>query len=167
VAFDNLNLAEIQPSKPTKTELFRKTRDSLEDLDSRTTANTNAVSSFIELEFELYGNYPLFGTFTEAVIKRINFSMKIVAARLLVITAGASGTTEIDLLVATGAGAFVSLVTTRPSVGFASGNRFVSINGVLDAGKVNLSAGDQLAMSLTGSQVGASGLIGILEYEKT
>lgn len=171
MAFDNLNTDEIQPGKPTKTELFRKTKDSLEDLDGRTTTVENAVSSFLELDFELYGDYSAFGTIDKAVVKRINFGIKIVAARLLILIAGTGGTTEIDLLYKRGAGAWTSLVTTRPSVGFGDGDYAISTNGVLDAGEVNLSAGDLLAMDLTGSQTGGlatpSGLIGILEYEKS
>jgi hypothetical protein len=96
---------------------------------------------------------------------RLNFNLSVLAGRLLIKTAGSSGSTEIDILYKRGASAFATIFSTKPSVTSASGDYAISTNGILTV--TSLLAGDILRMDITTTQGGTpEGLVGILEYEK-
>jgi hypothetical protein len=98
-------------------------------------------------------------------IIRLNFNLTVLAGRLLIGTAGTSGTTQIDFLYKRGANPFTTIFSTKPSVSFASGDYFVSTNGIINF--PTLLAGDIIRMDITTTQAGSPrNLLGLLEYEK-
>lgn len=168
MAFDALNVAEVAAGEPTKQELFNKIRLNFDDHESRLLVVEGATNAFLSIDFGANGLYgPLSTQVNIAGYIRIPFNLTIISGRLLIDKAGTAGTTEIDILFKRGVAAFVSLFTTRPSVPFGDGNIALSTNGVLDATKVDLLAGDILRCDLTASQTLGKGFVGILEFEKT
>jgi len=157
----------IEAGDPVTQELFTQVKDNLDDLNTRVLAlEAGSAVTYPSLSFDIIGPFeqavPLLG----ATYRRIDFNMTVLAGRVSVITAGSSGTTQIDILYKRGAGAFTSIFTTKPSLSSAAGNFSTSTNGVLDS-PVSLLAGDFLRLDVLTTQAGdPSTLIGFIQYEK-
>lgn len=168
MAFTALNSSEVAAGEPTKQELFNKIRLNFDDHESRLLTVEGATNAYLSIDFGVQGEYGVLGTQTNiSGYIRIPFNLTILSGRLLIEQAGSAGTTEVDMLFKRGVSAFSSLFTTRPSVAFSAGSNALSTNGVLDATKVNLLAGDIIRCDLTASQTGGKGFVAILEFEKT
>lgn len=174
MVFDPINSEEISAGEPTKQELFTKTKDNFDDHESRITTNEGAVNAFLPIP-DGEGIDGRYGVFTSGITAfhyfRITFNLTITAARLLIITAGGSGSTEVDVLFDRGAGfGGNSIFTTKPSVAFSDGDLAFSVNAVLDGTKKLLEAGDLIRYDLTAVQGGTpnpNSFKIFLEYDKT
>jgi hypothetical protein len=166
MSFTALNSSEIAASKPTKQELFQKIKDNFDDHESRITTVEGATQSFRPLEYAVFGDYWRFGgSQTEIMLDRMNLNITLTAARLLIKSAGTSGTTEVDVLYKRGVGAWTSIFSTKPSVVYSAGNYAISTNAILST--TALLAGDLLRIDITSVQSQTNGFILQLEYEKT
>lgn len=165
VAISNLDIAAAEP---VKQELWQTVKDDLDDHESRIGNLELAVANFVPIEFHFNGLYWKYVTPQTAVMyDRLTFTINILAARLTIWKAGTSGTTEVDVLYKTGAGAFTSIFTTKPSVGFAAGDLAVSTNAVLTSTPITITAGSFLRVDLTSAQSGGDSATLQLEYEVT
>lgn len=161
MAFDPIIPAEIEAGEPNKQELWLKTKDNQIDLDSRITAIEGI--GFMPIHFFLSGPISLFNLRTKIDIQRITFDINLLAGRILVSTAGASGNTEIDILFKRGVAAWTSIFSTKPTLAFGAGDDAIG-TGVLTV--TSLLAGDLIRMDQTAVQTGGKDIIGILEFEE-
>jgi hypothetical protein len=142
MAFTALSSADIAVGKPTKAELFDLIR-------------TNFNNPF-PIRFEMLGKYNTSDITTPAtglLYHRVNYDLTLTGAVIMIYTDGTSGTTEVDLQLKSGGGAFASVFSTKPSVAAGSGDFTTSSNAVFSTTDVD--AGDILRMDLTSQPVGA------------
>ncbi len=167
MAFTTIPTTIIESGDPVVQELFDTyIKDNLDDHESRIIGLEGGSNVVYPPHFwNVTGPYEQSVPLVNCGMIRLNFNLTVLAGRLLIKTAGSSGTTEIDILYKRGVSAFATIFTTKPSVSSASGNYFVSTNGVLSV--TSLLAGDIIRMDITTTQAGApEGLVGILEYQK-
>lgn len=169
MAFITVPTSIIESGDPVTQELFDTyVKDNLDDHESRLVSlEGGSAVAYEPLYWNITGPYensvPL--VWTDGFI-RLNFNITLLAGRLTIATAGSSGTTEIDFLYKRGAGAWTSVFSTKPSVGFAAGNMATSTNAIFST--TALLTGDFIRMHITTTQAGGPlGLLGFLEYEKT
>lgn len=165
MAFTAINSLEIETGEPVKKELFTKVKDDLDDHESRMTVVESAITAFLPIEFGVWGIYPAAGANqTNVLVERITFNMTLLGARLLIKTAGTAGTTDVDIQLKRGAGAFGTIFSTRPSVLYSAGDYALSTNAVFST--TDLLAGDILRLDIVTSQTAADTFILYLEYQK-
>lgn len=161
--------AEIASGESNTSILWNKIKDNDDDHQTRIVSlEGGSAVAYIPLDFSFTGDYSSYPTFLDLERRRVNFDLKILGVRLHIITAGPSGTTEVDVLFKRGVAAFVSILSTKPSVGFAAGDETTSSNAILDASKVDLLAADLIRVDLTSTQNdGASGFLVSVDFEKS
>lgn len=166
MAFTAIVNTEIESGDPTTQDLWTKVKTDFDDHETRIVSlEGGSAVVYRPLEFIVSGPYGQYVPFNNTGVIRLNFNINILAGRLLIHTAGSSGTTEIDFKYKSGAGAWTTIFSTKPSVAQSSGDYAVSTNGVLSV--TALSAGDLLRMDITTTQAGTPmGLTGIFEFEK-
>ena len=172
MAFTALSSAEISTGEPVKNSTQTKIKDNFDNLDSRVTSlegGSNTV--YPPIIMRVNGDYGVSGNLTipaTAILKTtMNFNLTVTGVRLVIDQAGTSGTTEIDLKYKRGAGAYTSILSTKPSVLYSAGNDTTSTNTVLNPSQVNLQAGDILSLDLTQAQSKAVGMMVRIDYTKT
>lgn len=154
MAYVPINSTEIAVGEPVRSDTQTKLKDNFDNHETRILAvesgNTTVYQPII---MRVNGSYnQLLSPGTNILRTTMNFNLTVTGVRLLIDNAGVSGTTEIDLLYKRGAGAWTSILTTKPSVIYSAGSNAISSNTVLNAGQVALQAGDLLRMDLTSSQ---------------
>ena len=164
MAFVSISGTVIEAGDPVTQDLWTQTKDNLDDLNTRTTS-LEGGSNVAYVHRYYQANGPLqTGTYIGGH-ERLPFNITVNAARLQVVTAGTSGSTEIDFKYKRGAGAWTSIFSTLPSVIFSDGDYTVSTSSLL--------AGDLIRMDITAVQGGTDiddvprGLLGFIEFEKT
>ncbi len=172
MSFTPITTAEITTGESVKNSTQVKIKENFENLDSRITSLEGGSSTvYPPIILEVTGAYGEPGDLTlpmDGFLKTtLNFNLTVTGVRILVDVAGVSGTSEIDLKYKRAAGAYTSIFTTKPSVGYASGNDSTSTNAVLNPSQVNLQAGDILRLDISQAQFRASGLIVRIDYNKT
>jgi hypothetical protein len=173
MSWNTINSSEYTSGEPVSVEIQGKVVENLESLNDRITSlEGQGTTVYPPLIFQVKGSYGESGDLTVPatnVLKTtLNFNLTVTGVRLLIDQAGISGTTEVDLLYKRAASStYYSIFTTKPSVGYASGNDSISSNAVLDATKVNLQAGDTLRLDITDAQKRANTLIVRIDYSKT
>ncbi len=161
-----INSTEVLPGKPVKTDLMVKIQGDFSDHESRIAVLETALNSYRPLEFVVQGEYWRYGgAQTEVMIDRLNFNLTLTAARLMIKTAGTSGTTGVDILYKRGAGAWTSIFSTTPSVLYSIGDYGISTNAVIST--TALLAGDLLRLDIVSVQTLGNGFDVQLEYVKT
>jgi len=150
MAFSAITSEQIAAGEPTSQPLFQKIKDSLDDHESRLTVTEAALGRLPPIDFNVLGllNAPL--AMTGAMTYRIDQATTLTACRLLVVTAGSSGSVEIDVQYKRGAGAWTTVLTGPLSAGFASGSYFTA-NGTLAF--QDLLPGDLLRLNINSVQV--------------
>jgi hypothetical protein len=167
--FIPISPAEIAVGEPVSNASQTKIRENFDNHEARILGvETGASTVYPPLVFRVNGFYGTMGAYSRVVETTANFDMTITGIRLLIDEAGSSGTTEINILRKRGAGAPVSLLTTRPSLTSAAGNDSISTNGVLNVDNVSILAGDRIRLDFTSTQAGnAKGLLVRIDYNKT
>lgn len=164
MAYTPFTTAEVTAGEPVTQDLFTKVKDDFADHETRITAVEAATSSYRPLEYDIQGGYwGLTIPYTGILYDRINFSMTLLAARLIIVTAGTSGTTTVNVEYKRGAGSWTTIFTTKPSVAYTAGDLAVSTNAVLAV--TSLQAGDFLRVNIDTVQQVTFGLKLQLEYE--
>ena len=167
MAFTVIDPSIIEAGDPTTQDLFNTVRLNFDDHETRLTSVEGGSSvNYIPFYWNLNGYYGEFVTLDNAVgVIRLPFNITLLGGRLLVNTAGTSGSTEIDFKYKRGAGAWTSVFSTKPVLSFSAGNDSID-SGVLST--TALLIGDLVRMDLTSSQNGdPRGLTGLLEFSKT
>lgn len=167
MAFTTVPTSIIESGDPVTQELWDTyVKDNFDDHESRIVGLEGGSNIVYPPYFwNVTGPYSVAVPLVNCGMVRLNFDLTVLAGRLLIKTAGSSGSTEIDILYKRGASAFTSIFSTKPSVTSASGDYAISTNAVIST--TSLLAGDILRMDITTTQGGTpEGLLGILEYEK-
>ena len=172
MSFNPLNTAEIAVGEPVKNTTQTKIKDNLDNLNERIESLEGGSSTtYPPIILRVNGTYGEHGDLqlpANGILKTtLNFNITITGARLIIDEAGVSGTTEIDIKYKRGVGAYTSIFTTKPSVGFASGDDSTSSNGILNISEVGLQAGDIIRLDILDAQIRAQGLMIRLDYIKT
>jgi hypothetical protein len=168
MAFTPITTAEITTGEPVSNNTQTKIKENFDNLDARATALEGGGNTvYPPLVFRVNGSY--INYVMNGLLKTtLNFNITVTGVRILIDTAGASGTTEIDLKYKRGAGAYTSIFTTKPSVPYSAGNDSISTNAVLSVGEVHLQAGDILRLDVTSAQSATARNFTVrLDYTKT
>lgn len=163
MAFNPFLNTEIESGDPVTQDLWNKTQDNFDDHESRIVSlEGGSAVAYLPL---VWGARDRFSTRDDIGIYRLPFGISLLACRLLVVTAGSSGSTQIDIKKKTGAGAWTSVFSTLPSVPHTDGNFAISTNAVF--GITTLAAADLVRCDITTIQGGEpSGIQVYLEFEK-
>lgn len=163
MAFIPISNSIIEAGDPVTQDLFNQVQDNFDDHEARVVAlEGGSATAYLPL---VWGVQRTYWALDNIGIYRLTFGVDLLACRLLVVTAGSSGSTEIDIKKKTGAGAWTSVFSTLPSVAFGAGNLGISTNAVFSI--TSLSAADLVRCDITASQGGSpSGLQVYLEFEK-
>lgn len=162
MAQDPFTTAEVQPGKPTKSELFRKTKQNIEDLDTRQSASEIGATARPPITFEIVGTLNAPFAQDGLLHQPIDIALTIVGVRSRVITAGASGTFTTDIEYKRGGAAWVSILDEPVSVESADGNLALE-SGVLAV--TELEPGDILRYNVDAVQAGMNGALTHVECE--
>lgn len=170
MAFISISSGEIATGEPVSNTTQAKIQENFDNHETRILGlETSTSAVYPPIIFRINGHYPTLGVSTDVLRTTCNFNLTLTGARLLLDKAGTAGTTEVDLLYKRGAGAWTSVLTTKPSVSYTAGDNAISTNAVLDAGEVGLQAGDLIRLDITSTQTGdvTSGLILRIDYNKS
>jgi len=173
MAFTTITTGEIASGEPNTNGTWTKVKDNLDDLDSRVTALDLTVA-LPPIIFRVNGNpSKLVFPFTGFLKTTINFNMKITGVYLLIDTAGSAGSTTVDLLYSRAGAAYVSILTTKPSITYQGGNDAISSAGAYSTAAVinttydDLLAGDIIRLDVTAGQTASRNFIVRVDYTKT
>lgn len=167
MAFSPFNTTEISASKANTQDLWSKIKDDFDDHESRLlSVESGSAVSYPPMILALSGFY---GEIIAAnrIITQVNFGLLITGAKLIVHTAGSSGTTQVDLKKKSGASSPVSIYSTLPSLAFGAGDFSQSTNQILNVANTTLLANDFLILDLTSSQVDSKNCFVRIDYTKT
>lgn len=147
MAYTPINPLWIVPGQPTKTELFERISDNLDDHESRISTVETVSNITNKIDFEILGQYkyynqvfppvsPSSGATLDLKIgimyERIPIAITALACRLIQYKAGKAGTSSFDIQYSTNNGAsFATIFSTPPSVTSANGDYYISSNAVL------------------------------------
>jgi hypothetical protein len=161
VAFQVINSNEIEVGDPIKAELFSKIKNSLDDLNSRTTAVEVGSASIDVFDFTVL-NASASSTFTGMAYYRAKQNFTLTGCEIQIFEKGSlTGTLEVDVKKNstpddTG---MSSVFTTKPSLVWASISDYaVSTNQVFDATKIAITSGTILRFDIT--SMPGSGVLG-------
>ncbi len=137
MVFTAITVGEIETGEPVKSSTQTKIKANFDNLDDRLTSLEGGSSTvYSNISLRVNGAYGESGDltipYTGITKTTCNFNITITGVRILVDQAGISGTTEIDLKYKRGSGSYTSIFSTKPSVGYASGNDSISTNAVLN-----------------------------------
>ena len=165
MAFTALTTTELATGQPVSTVTQNKIRTNFDDHETRIEfLEAGNTTDFPCITMACLGNYYVYGTRAGVCQVAVNFSLNITGVRLYINGAGSSGTTSIDILKKSGAGAWTSVLTTQPSVAYSAGNDSISTNGVINAAQQLVLAGDRLRLDLTGSQYAGNSFYVRIDY---
>lgn len=168
MAFTTLNTSEIESGKPVASSMLSKVKDNFDDHETRISAiEASSADDYPPLILGVGGPYYVGGAVNGVLKTTVNFPITITGVRLLIDVAGSSGTTEVDVKFSRSGGAYTSILTTKPSVGYASGNDAISSNGVVNATYKDLIAGDIIRLDLTSVQTGGRGFVVRIDFVRT
>ena len=163
MAYNPLLNAEIEAGDPVTQDLWDKAQDNFDDHESRIVSlEGGSAVAYLPL---VWGARSLYWVRDDIGIYRLPFGVNLLACRLLVVTAGSSGSTQIDIKKKTSAGAWTSVFSTLPSVPHTDGNFAISTNAVFSI--TTLAAADLVRCDITTVQGGSpNGIQVFLEFEK-
>ena len=168
MSYNAVTTPEIAVGEPVKNSTLTKVKDDLIDHESRIVSlEGGSAVVYPPIEMDIRGYYADQGAASDWCRHHPNFDITLTGARLYIGTAGTAGTTEIDILVKSGGGAFTSIFTTKPSVAFGAGSNSVSVNGVINPAMANVLAGDIIRLDTTSVQTDGHNLEVRIDYIKT
>lgn len=163
MSFVVINTSEIASGEPVTATTLGKIKDNFDDHEERIEDLELATSTTIPINWRVNGYYC---AVTDVLKVTANGAMTITGIRILSDIAGSAGTLEIDVLKKRGGGAFTSVLSTLPSLGFATGNDALSSNGAVDVTQAGLIAGDILRLDITSIQTDGRGFTVRVDYDR-
>lgn len=165
--FTTIPSSAIEVGRALKKSLFTLIKDNLDDHETRLALVEAGVAGTQPLIFTVNGNYDLLTAAEKANVAKTTVSADITITDVVLYSneAGDAGTTEINILTTTAAGpSYTSVFTTNPSLAFGAGDDATSSNQVLDAGNVDVDAGDIIKLVIVNSQNLPNGLMVRIDY---
>ena len=139
---------------PVTADYLNQVKDNFDDHEDRLIEVEQNISK-VKVFNELFINsvQTVLNGIEEISIYRAETDFTLVEAKLVVLEAGTSGTTQIDVLKSsTISGSFTSIFSTKPSVLQTTGNNVESTNAVFQT--TSVAAGDYLKLNIDSLQVG-------------
>jgi hypothetical protein len=170
MAFTAITSSEIEAGKPVRNDTATKIKDNFDDHESRIgVIETGLGTTYPPMLLTMYGNYHRYrnGSTIYPIRSTTNFDITVTGVRLIIFTAGSSGTTTVNVEYKRGGGAWTPILSTPASVAFGAGDNAVSSNAVIDTANDNLEAGDLIRVSLSSSQTDGIGFQVRIDYSKT
>jgi hypothetical protein len=151
MAFITIPSAWIQVGKAIKKSLWQYTKDNFDDLDSRV-GSLEVTGSFIEIIDETIYSATTASTLTGVYFYKVKQNTRITKVQVQIFTKGSisSGSVTIDLKKASSlGGTFSSIMTTLPTINFASASDYDSNDGVINGVLNDLVTGDFIRVDFT------------------
>jgi hypothetical protein len=167
MAFITIPSSAIEVGRAIKKSLFTLIKDNFDDHETRLNLVEAGVEGVLPLVFNVNGNYDLMTTAQKANVVKTVVSADITITDVVLYSneAGDAGTTEINVLSNTASGpSYTSVLTTNPTVAFGAGDDAASVDQVLDAGNVDVDAGDIIKLAIITSQNLPNGLMVRIDY---
>jgi hypothetical protein len=153
MSFTTIGSSSIATGEPGTNTLWTQVKDNFDNHETRISdvesGNTTVYPPII-LCFN--GDYTSLNGLVGVIKTTLNFNLTVTGVRLLIDKCGSSGTTEIDIKFKRAAGAWTSILTTKPTVAYGAGDDAVSSNGVVNGTYDDLQAGDLLRVDITSVQ---------------
>jgi hypothetical protein len=134
MAFTSISSALIQVGKAIKKELWQITKDNFDDLDSRV-ASLEVTGSLVQIIDETFYSATTAATLTGLYFYKIKQNTRITRVEVQIFAKGSisSGSVTIDLKkAATLGGTYTSIMTTLPTINFASAPDYSSNSGAIN-----------------------------------
>lgn len=169
MSFTSITVQEIAVGESVSNGTMTKIKDNFDNIDNRlTTVEGGGATTYPPIVFSVSGNPAYLNIpYTGFLKTTCNFNLTITGVRLITDIAGSSGSTEIDLKFKRGSDPYISILLTKPSLSYTTGNDSVSTNAVLDSTYVNLQTGDILRLDITSAQTASKNFIVRVDYVKT
>jgi hypothetical protein len=151
MAQEEITTAEIQPGKPVSTEILRKAKGNIEDHEERLTAAETGATTRPPIIFAVVGTLNTPFAVDGILHEPIRQALTITAVRVLVITAGSSGTFTADVERKRGGGAWTSVINAPIDVDYSAGD-YAQESGVIAIS--DLEPGDLLRLNIDAAQAG-------------
>lgn len=152
MAYTSLTSADLVSKKPVKQELWTTVKNDLDDHETRLLALEATGLIVPPIQFIVQGTHYFFGAQTGVCFVRVPYSITLTDAKLYIPDVGSSGTLEVDIQKKSGAGAFATVFSTKPSLAFGAGDHSTSTNAVLSV--TTVTAGDFLRLDISQVQTG-------------
>jgi hypothetical protein len=136
-------------------------------------ASRDEIILGLQIPWEVNGNYSRETFFDGVMYYLVTQDITILSATLKVITAGSSGTVDVDIKRKRGGGAWTSIFTTRPAIPYTAGNLADSDTGsgataaAIDSVVEDVLTGDILRLDISSVQTNGIGFNLALKYEPT
>jgi hypothetical protein len=168
MSYSAITSDEVQAGKPVTSSLLTKVKDNFTDHETRMVdlENGSAVD-YPPIIMRVNGAYSsVLGVAVNYLKTTCNFNLRVTGVRLIIDTAGSSGTTEIDIKYSRAGGAYTSILTTKPSVASSAGSDATSSNAVINNTHRDLQAGDMIRLDVTSVQTGGYSFMVRIDYTK-
>lgn len=159
MVFTPLNSTEVLPGKPTKSELFTKTKDNFNDHESRIADTEAATVNTVPFEMGIAGQ-PQVGDGMDYF--RVPFPITVTGVKLVVWEAGTASTLSVDVQRKSGVGAFATILTGNVTAAFSAGD--LSVSSAPGLSITSLAAGDFLRIDVDSVQHLMRGFTILVEY---
>lgn len=132
MAFNTIDPTQIEVGKAVRKELWDKTKDNQDDLDSRTSALEATGQKIVVFNDDFVGlsQYANGGALEQMFVYEAPLDISLITAEITVISEGVSGTTEADIRVGANRSSLSSVFSVRPSVAFGAGDEATSSNQI-------------------------------------
>jgi len=132
MAFVTHDPSQLEVGKAVRKELWDKTKDNEDDLDSRVSALEASGQKIVIINDDIVNlaQYANGNALEGLVVYEAPLDLSLITAEITVSTAGTSGTVEADVRTGPNRTTLSSVFSTRPSVDFSAGDDAVSTNQV-------------------------------------
>lgn len=165
MAFVSLTETEIATGKAVSNLTLTKVKDNLDDLNGRVSTIEAEATSYAPITFNVNGRYD-YSLDKYILTTTTNFKLQITGVYLICVTAGSSGTTEVELEYKNGSGSWTSCLATKPTVASSAGDYAISTNGIVHSTNNIVNAGGLLRLKITQAQVNGLSFIIRIDYIK-
>lgn len=139
MAFVAIDPTQIEVGKAVRKELWTKTKDNLDDLDTRLTAQESVGEKIVIINSDIVNlaQYANGSTLNALFVYEAPLDLNLITCELTVSTAGTSGAVEGDIRIGPNRTTLSSVFSTRPSVDFSAGDDATSNNQVFAVTEVD------------------------------
>lgn len=161
MAYTAITTGEVTSGEPVSTTTQTKIKTNFDDHEARLQLVESSTAASGEILFSVSGR-PYVDI--DILKSTANMTLTILGVRILVDKAGTAGSLEIDIKKSRAGGAFTSIFTTKPIIGFAAGDDALSSPGTLDGSQSGIIAGDILRLDITSIQTNGLNFIVRIDY---
>lgn len=160
--FEALTAEEIESGQPTRKEIFQKSKDNFDDLESRLSAAEVGVTTRPPIDFGVVGLLTDVAVVDGLLHYRTPIDIGLLGVRALVIKAGSSGDLSVDVEYKRGVADWTSILNAPITVSHSDGDLALE-SGVLAV--TELQSGDILRLKVNSVQVGMEDFYVYVENE--